>query len=120
MALRQMAQAVLILRPKQPMLDWLASLPGREREVPIEKLRGKAVAVLVPALESQAQLLELLDRNMDRFFEQALLAWSLDLAAWPKKRDLRSFREMFEMELIPAVFDMGPHIRDTATAQGSS
>ena len=111
-----MAQGVLILRPKQAMLDWLESLPGRGRAVPTEKLRTEAIAVLVPSCETEAQMLQLLDRNMDRFFEQALLAWSLDLNSWPKKRDLRSFREMFAMELCPKLFDLGAHFRDTTAA----
>jgi hypothetical protein len=85
----------------------------------LEKLRTHPVAVLVPPLESEAQVLDFLDHNLDRFFEQALLAWSLDLNQWPRKRDLRSFRELFEVELCSNVFDLGTSDRqESQTSHG--
>ena len=119
MSLRPTGQGVLILRAKQPMLDWLNSLVGRNSQEKLEKLRNHPIAVLIPALESEAEVLRFLEDNLDRFFEQALLAWSLDLNAWPKKRDLRSFRVMFEVELCSGVFDMGqPGRQRTKAAPG--
>ncbi len=89
------------------MLDWLNSLAASEPGMKLEKLRSHPIAVLIPPLESEAQVLQFLESNLDRFFEQVLLTWSLDLNAWPKKRDLRSFRELFEIELCSSVFDLG-------------
>lgn len=111
-----MGQGVLILRPKQPMLDWLHTLVANHPGLNLEKLRNHPIAVLIPAMESEAEVLQFLENNLDRFFEQALLAWSLDLNAWPKKRDLRSFRVMFEVELCSGVFDMGQPGRQRAKA----
>ncbi len=96
------------------MLDWLNSLADSSPRFKLEKLRTQPAAVLTPAIESEAELLQFLENNLDRFFEQALLAWSLDLNAWPKKRDLRSFREMFEVELCSTVFDMAQPARERA------
>jgi hypothetical protein len=93
------------------MLDWLNSLAAGQPRLKLEKLRTQPIAVLVPPLESEAQMLLFLEANLERFFEQALLAWSLDLNAWPRKRDLRSFRELFEIELCSNVFDLGPSER---------
>lgn len=112
MSLRLTGLGALTLRPKQPMLDWLNSLAGSEPGIKLSKLRNHPIAVLVPQLESEAQVLQFLESNLNRFFEQALLAWSLDLNAWPRKRDLRSFRELFEVELCMNVFDLGPSERD--------
>ena len=98
----------MILRAKQPMLDWVNSLIGTEPGMKLEKLRNRPIAVLIPLLESEAQVLHFLESNLDHFFEQALLAWSLNLNAWPRKRDLRSFREFFEVELCSDVFALEP------------
>ncbi len=61
-------------------------------------------------------MLQFLESNLDRFFESVLMAWSLDLNAWPKKRDLRSFRELFEIELCSNAFDLGPSERQQTDA----
>ena len=116
MSLRLTGLGALILRPKQPMLDWLNSLGGTEPALKLEALRTQPIAVIMPSLETEAQVLEFLESNLERFFESVLLAWSLDLNAWPKKRDLRSFRELFEIELCSSVFDLGPSERQQTDA----
>ena len=117
MSLRPTGQGALILRPKQAMLNWLNSLAAIRPVMKLEELRTHPIAVLIPALESEAQVLQFLEDNLDRFFEEALLAWSLDLNAWPKKRDLRSFRELFEIEICSNVFDLGPSERQQAQSE---
>ena len=116
MPLRSTGRGVLILRPKQPMLDWLNSLVANEPGLKLEALRTEPIAVLVPSLKTEAQMLQFMESNLDRFFESVLLAWSLDLNAWPKKRDLRSFRELFEIELCSSLFDLGPSERQQTDA----
>ena len=114
MPLRSMERGILILRPKQPMLDWLNSLRAGGAGRKLEALRTEPIAVLVPFLKTEAQMLQFLENHLDRFFESVLLAWSLDLNAWPKKRDLRSFRDLFEIELCSSVFDLEPSERQQA------
>src|SRR6266498_1838801 len=115
MSLRPLGQGLLIIRPKESMLRWLNSLSDSNAQLKLEKLRKQPSAVIIPALASEAEVLQFLESHLDRFFEHALLAWSLDLNAWPKKRDLRSFREMFEVELCSSVFDMGQPGRQGTT-----
>jgi hypothetical protein len=117
MSLRPTGQGALVLRPKQAMLNWLNSLAANQPAIKLEKLRTHTIAVLIPPLESELQVLQFLEQNLDRFFEEVLLAWSLDLNAWPKKRDLRSFRELFEIELCPKVLDLGPSARQQARSE---
>jgi hypothetical protein len=117
MSLRPTGQGALVLRPKQAMLNWLNSLASSHPVMKLENLRTHPIAVLIPPLESEVQVLQFLEQNLDRFFEQVLLAWSLDLNAWPKKRDLRSFRELFEIELCSKVLDLGPSERQQAQSE---
>lgn len=96
-------RGVLIVRPKQPYLDWAVALddsglvpdPSDERTI-----------YLIPGFEDDEQAWEILEDVYAEVFERELDGWHTDDAAWPKNRDFAMFQEWFEIEFHSVVEDL--------------
>jgi hypothetical protein len=47
-----------------------------------------------------------LRRYFPQIFENELAGWYLRIADWPQKRDLRTFRDWFEVKVSTVVLDL--------------
>ena len=63
-------------------------------------------AYLVPAIEVPDDVQRLLEAVAVGIFEEELWAWHTDEADWPKKRDLQTFLEWFDVEVNSMVMDL--------------
>jgi hypothetical protein len=93
-------RAVLIVKPKQPFLDWANGTEGP----PFNP--NEAFPFLVRELEDSRQYDSLIKKHYREIFEQALDSWMTDEAIWPQKRDLKTFREWFEVEYHDFLVDL--------------
>src|SRR5918996_69771 len=104
----------------QPYTDWTrtrdADFPsarptsGSAREAPsmlVAPTKAYGSAYLLPEFESEADLLEWVEDNYSWLFEFQLSAWTEDESAWPKNRDLKTFREWFRIDVHSVVVDVG-------------
>jgi hypothetical protein len=96
-------RAALIVRPKQPFLDWAAGL-GSSLELP--ELEAEQTVYLIPVCESEEQAEAILDAVHIEVFERELWSWHADESTWPRTRDLETFREWFDIELHGVVEDL--------------
>jgi len=96
-------RAVVIVRPKQPYLDWALSLddsglvpdPGNEQTV-----------YLIPSYSDDAEAWEILEELYPTIFENELRSWHLDEKAWPQGRDFEMFQRWFDTGLHSVVEDL--------------
>jgi hypothetical protein len=96
-------RGVLIVRPRQPYLDWAAGLddsgivpdPNDERTI-----------YLIPGYEDDDQAWAILEEVYAEVFERELDGWHTDEAAWPQNRDFAMFQEWFDIELHSVVEDL--------------
>jgi hypothetical protein len=82
-------RAVLIVRPKQPFLDWAAGLDDSGL---VPDAEGEQTVYLVPEFESDEEGLRVLKRVYAEIFERELDGWHTDPSAWPQKRDFKTFQ----------------------------
>jgi hypothetical protein len=61
----------------------------------------------VPCWNDDADLDRVLKRVCRRIFENELSGWTVDEAAWPKRRGFTTFQEWFEVEAHSMVFELG-------------
>jgi hypothetical protein len=102
---------VAIIKPKQPFLDWLESLPDWDLDMTLEKLRGDSNAYLVPEYDSTEQAMRYIERNHKAIFEWELWSWYTDETSWPEKLTPSVFRKWFDVEIYEMVIDLlGKHI----------
>lgn len=96
-------RGVLIVRPRQPYLDWAAGLddsglvpdPDDERTI-----------YLIPGYEDDDQAWAILEEVYAEVFARELDGWHTDEAAWPQNRDFAMFQEWFDIELHSIVEDL--------------
>jgi hypothetical protein len=96
-------RAALIVRPKQPFLDWAAALDDSGLVPDVE---GEKTVYLIPEFESDEEGMRALKRIYSEIFERELDGWHTDPSAWPRKRDFKPFQEWFSIELHSVVEDV--------------
>ena len=96
-------RGVLIVRPKQPFLDWAAEL---DDSGVLPDVDGEQTVYLIPSFEMPDEAQSILKKVYLEVFENELWDWHTDEAAWPKKRDLKTFREWFAIELHSVIEDL--------------
>jgi hypothetical protein len=97
-------RALLIIKLKQPYLDWTKSLsdPG---EFTLDGLNEESHVYLIPDHDTRQQFEEIMRDLYEAVFEIELNAWCSDSALWPKKRDYQTFRKWFDLQVHSIVFD---------------
>jgi len=97
---------VAIIKPKQPLLDWLESQPDWDVDIMLEDLRANRYALLIPDYDFPEQAMRYIERNHKAIFELELFGWYTDESVWPEKRTLSVFRKWFDVEIHSMVIDM--------------
>lgn len=99
---------VALVRPKQPFLDWLLSVPDpKSLKITLEELRSNDTAFLIPDFETLEAAFNYVEKNYETIFIDHLFEWYSDGSLWPEKRDLATFREWFDVEIHDMIIDLG-------------
>lgn len=96
----------MVVKPKQPFLDWILSVDEDDAHLELETLRKDSNAYLIPEWETDEEQTEILLWCADFVFEEELWAWYTDKDLWPIKRDAEMFNEWFDVEFHSLVFDV--------------
>jgi hypothetical protein len=96
-------RGALIVRPKQPFLDWAARLDDSGI---VPDAEGEQTVYLIPEFEDDQEASAVLKRIYAEVFERELWGWHTDESAWPQNRTLAMFREWFDIELHSVVEDI--------------
>jgi hypothetical protein len=96
-------RGVVIVRPKQPFLDWAA---GLDDSGIVPDPIGEQTVYLIPSYEDDEAAWELLEKVHPGIFENELYGWHTDEAAWPRGRNFAMFKKWFEVELHSVVEDL--------------
>ncbi|MFQ6078844.1 MAG: hypothetical protein ACE5NJ_06890 [Thermodesulfobacteriota bacterium] len=96
-------RGVVIVRPKQPYLDWARSL-GDSGVMP--DVKGERTIYLIPDFESDEQAWEILEEIYDEIFDNELWGWHTDPSAWPQDRSFPVFQQWFHVESHSVVEDL--------------
>lgn len=97
---------VVIVKPSEPFLAWLQSLPTPPENLTLDELRRDSLCLLLPESDSQEAATGLVSKHYKKIFESELMAWHTVKRDWPKKRTLAKFRERFELEFHSEVIDL--------------
>ena len=96
-------RSALIVRPRQPFLDWAAQLDDSQV---IPSVEDEQSVYLVPSFEDDEELEAVLKNVYREIFESELFGWHTDKTAWPKKRSLATFKQWFQIEWHTIVEDL--------------
>lgn len=100
-------RSVAVLRPKQPFIDWLRTLPGGWDTPPSAATLADACnALLVPAHDEPEALRAYVRAHGDTLFAAELADWCDDERLWPEDRSAARFAEWFDIAVFPVVTDL--------------
>lgn len=97
-------RAVLLVKLKQPYLDWTRSLPDAG-DFTLERMNRENHAYLIFEHETPQAFEQIVRDLYEEIFEIELGSWCTDTTLWPVKRDYRTFRKWFDLEVHSMVFD---------------
>lgn len=101
-------RAALILRYKQPFVDWINAVdPSPDSEAPTLSEVDDERTVYLVEVEDEGELRRWLARNYEEVFEEELNGWYTDPALWPRERSLKMLEEWCSFELHTVVVDLG-------------
>ena len=99
-------RSIIIIKAKEPFLNWLSSLPEPENKITLDEINFDNSAYLLPEYEMDEEREEILADYYDIIFEDQLAGWWTDSANWPKTRDLSIFKEWFNIEFHSLILDL--------------
>lgn len=104
--MRLINRDAVILRAKEPFLEWLHSIPEIDvGELTLDELNKEATIVLIPEMADDEQLQAYLRPGKVVLLEQELEDWCDDQAVWPRQRTGKLFDEWFELEYHSLILD---------------
>jgi hypothetical protein len=103
--MKQINRGVVIIRPKEPFLDWVNHDPTLSTPITMEDLQRECTVILVPDLYSLEDMLDWLEPFKPWLFEMELEAWYLDPDTWPAERTAETFDAWFKLEPHSMVWD---------------
>jgi hypothetical protein len=98
---------VAVIKPKDPYIHWINSLPGTVDPVSIDELQNDCTAILLPHFDTDQESINYLKKNFRSIFEYELFEWHTNEEDWPQKITFKLFQEWFKIEFHTEVFDFG-------------
>ncbi len=100
-------RSVLILRYKQPFVDWInAADPTPTHTTKLADVNEDSTAYLLE-VEDEDELAAWLEANGEMLFAEELDGWYTDPALWPDDRSLAQFKRWCTFKLHTVVVDTG-------------
>jgi len=99
-------RAAVVIKPKQPFLDWLRHLPQPVPDQELASASQDLAVYLVPESEHPAAIERGIYGEFDFFFEDMLESWWSEEKDFPKDRTLAMFQAWFTVEVHSVVEDL--------------
>ena len=100
-------KAAITVIPKEPFIKWVQSTDAKAAEISDESILSYSRVYLVDDSLDGDDPEKLIKRNFKVIFEEELAGWYTDEEAWPKKMDLRLFKQWFHVKVHEIVVDVG-------------
>ncbi len=101
-------RAALILRYKQPFVDWINAVDPSPAShlVTLDEVNSERTVYLIE-VEDEPELATWLKGHYREIFEEELFGWYTDPKLWPQDRSLKRLSEWCAFELNTVVMDFG-------------
>jgi hypothetical protein len=82
-------RSAIIVKPKQPFLDWLHATDPTSRQLTLPDLAREPTIYLLPACDTEAAVHDVLAELCEEIFAEQLAGWFNDETTWPQDREPR-------------------------------
>jgi hypothetical protein len=99
-------RSVAVIKPRQPLLDWLNALPDNVLLFTLTELRTDCTVLLIPEYDTDEKAFNFIKKIYLELFERELGAFCTDPDWCPAKRDYKTFLKWFDIGLHSEVFEI--------------
>ncbi len=99
-------RTAVVIKPKQPFVDWLNSIPGESSDNTLETVSSENLTFLIPDFFGPVESMDYIKEEYSQIFEYELFGWYTAEELWPVKRDLKIFQKWFSIEINSEVIDL--------------
>ncbi len=104
-------RTIVVLKPKQGFLDWMASLPDMEPAL-IPSLNDarndECFTFLVPEYDTVEQAQEYVLKQSKFIIKFVCDSWDRREDLWPKNKNRTLLKQWFDLEIHSEIFDLAP------------
>lgn len=105
--MKMLNRSAISVQLKQPFVDWINSLDeSGDEQVTLDEVNLEATSYLIPELEDEEALEDLIDERYLELLENELFSWEDDENLWPRDMDRALFDAFLEIKLSFMVFDL--------------
>jgi len=108
-------RSAIVVKPKQPFLDWLHAADHTSLELTLFNLTREPTIYLMPECDTDQEVAEVLRELCEEIFEEQLAGWYTDESTWPRDRSFDVFCLWFDFQHHSMLFDLcdEPLIRES-------
>jgi hypothetical protein len=99
-------RSAIVVRPKQPFLDWLHSADPTSRHLTLPDLLREPRIYLIPECGTDADVRDVLREVCDEIFVEQLAGWFTDETTWPTNLDFDTFCRWFDFQHHSMLIDL--------------
>lgn len=99
-------RVVVILKPKEPFIEWVQQHDDESEKMTAEDIMKEPAAYMLHDYTMEGEMEQIIKDNYRTLFESELYHWFTDEESWPKKRDMKTFKEWFGVEFHGIVYDL--------------
>ena len=106
MGVRTFNRFAVILKKKQPFLDWYKKLPDSDSDVTLEDLNEDPFVCLLPEFEEEEDMENCVEDNCDFIFELQMDEWWQGEDKWEKSLNWEKFNLWFDFSICTVPLDL--------------
>jgi hypothetical protein len=100
-------RAIVLIKKKNPYLEWVRNLPDPDLEIGLEELNQDPSSYLIPSSEEDDELLEHLKSVSSEIFKIEMNSWWTVESDWEKDLSWKNFKKWFDFEISSMPLDLG-------------
>lgn len=100
-------RSIAVIKPKQPLLDWVESLPEPNNAPLSENEKDNdCLCYLIPEFDFASESMDYVRKLFRSIFDEALEFWCPKKDLWPEDRSPKAFEEWFKVEIHSHIVDL--------------
>lgn len=105
--MKMLNRSAISVKLRQPFVDWINSLSDSgEEDVTLDDVNQESTSYLIPELEEDDDLENLIAERYLDILENELYSWEEDASLWPEEIDRDLFDDFIRIEPAFMVFDL--------------
>jgi len=99
-------RSAIVVKPKQPFLDWLHTADPTSGEISLPNLVQEPTIYLIPECDTDEEVADVLHALCKEIFEEQLAGWYTDTSTWPRDRSFEVFCQWFDYQHHSMLVDL--------------